>query len=248
MEFQKKRVLITDGNQAFLMQMCVLMRKMGFKVTPAEDGLEALKLLNLQSVNIVLMDMHISMRDGMKTLKYLKGNKETSNIPVVIISSDDRTETIKKSLENGADAFLSKPVDVNKLNHTLQECLFGASRTKRKYLRIPFNGKVTLNHKDRITEIAGETLSERGIYLMTHEPSPVGAYVEVAFRLGDGTPINQKGTVIYHTGLFESDAEMAPGMAIEFIDDNEEQFMAINSFIKNELTEDISIYKDDSFI
>ena len=248
MGFQKKRVLIIDDNHAFLMQMCILMRKLGFMVKPAEDNAEALGPLNLQGVDLVLMNMHMSTQGGMKTLERLKGNKETSMIPVVVMSSDGRAETVTNCLENGASAFISKPIDINKLNQTLQNSLFGIKHSERKYLRIPFSGKVTLSYKKHVSEISAETLSERGIYLVTHKPLPVGAFVRSSFSLENGIDINQKGTVIYRTGLFELEAELPPGMAVEFKEDIEGSFMAINRFITRSLTKDISIYNEDSFI
>ncbi len=248
MGFQKKRVLVIDNNHAFLMQMCILLRKMGFRVTPAEDNAEVQKLLSLQSVDLVLMNMHVSTQGGMNALKHLKGNKETSMIPVVVMSSNGRAETIRDCLEYGASAFISKPIDINNLNHTLQECIFGKKHSERKYLRIPFSGKVTLSHKKHVSELSSETLSERGIYLVTHKPLPVGSSVNSEFSLGAGINIKQKGSVIYRTGLFELESELPPGMAVEFKKDIEGSFMAINEYITYSLKKDITIYRENSFV
>ena len=121
MGFRKKKRLITDDDRVFLMQMGMLMRKMGLNVTPAEDGSELLKLVKLQRPDLIMLDVHMSILDGVKTLKYLMEDKETAEIPVVIVSSDRKSETVEQCRLLGAYAFLQKPVGIRNLHEILQD-------------------------------------------------------------------------------------------------------------------------------
>lgn len=245
--FKKKRVLTTDSDQVFLMQMCMLMRKMGLKVTPAEDGSEVLKLVKLQRPDLIMLDVHRSTQGGVKTLRHLLEDKETANIPVVIVSSDMKGETIETCRALGANAFLSKPVDIWELHGVLQDCLFAGERFRRKYLRTPYHGEVTLVSNESTYSIPAETLSEKGIYLVTPEPLPVGTALELSVPLNDGNALSLKGNIIYHRDVYEEQGDTPSGMAIEFVDNDEERHKVISAFIKDLMTRDIRSYQEDSF-
>ena len=248
MGFRKKKILITDDDRIFLMQMCLLMRKMGLSVIPAEDGSEVLKLVKLQRPDLIMLDIHMSMIDGVKTLRYLVDDKETSEIPVVIVSSDRNLEIVEQCRVLGAYAFLKKPVDIRNLHETLQDCLFMGARRNRKYLRSPYSGYVTLKADGTQQRYAAETISERGIYLISPEPLPVGSGVEIEIDLDDGKPVSLEGGVIYHKGMFGGGFDSPPGMAIEFLDKDQAKLERLTGFVSGILTREIANYGRDSIV
>lgn len=248
MGFKRKQIIITDDDRVFLMQMCLLMRKMGLNVVPAEDGAEVLKLVKMQMPDLIMLDVHMSMIDGVKTLQYLVEDRETSEIPVVIVSSDRSTETVEKCRQLGAYAFLQKPVDIRSLHETLQDCLFMGERRSRKYLRVPFNGNVTLKSAGQSEVFTGETISERGVYLISPAPMPVGTGVEVQMKLDDSSRVNLKGNVIYHKGMFGGSFDSPPGMAIEFTDNEQAKLDRLSGFVRDLLTREIKGYGRDSIV
>jgi len=247
MGFKKKRVLVTDNDHVFLMQMCMLMRKMGLKVTPAEDGSEVLKLVKLQRPDLIMLDVHKSTQDGVRTLKYLLEDKETASIPAVIVSTGMDGETIEACRGLGANAFLSKPVDILELHGVLQDCLFAGERFRRKYLRTPYHSEVTLVSSGARHVYAAETLSERGVYLVTQEPLPVGTALELSVPLNDGNAVSLKGNIIYHRGVYEEQGGAQSGMAIEFVDTGNDGLETLSGFIRDLMTRDIRSYQEDSF-
>src|SRR5512140_3092109 len=113
---------------------------------PAESGLEVLRLLKLSSADLVILDVHMKVMDGLTALRAIKEDKHTSQVPVIMVSHDSDRETIDKCNAMGCYDYLTKPLKIAELHESLQRCFFAHSGTSRKYLRIPFKGKVVLSH------------------------------------------------------------------------------------------------------
>ncbi len=247
MGFKKKKILVTDDSHAFLMYISILLSKMGFNVIPAEDGLEALKLVKLMPPDLIMLDIRMSMLDGVKTLKRLKEDPVTSDIPVVIVSADSRKKTVEQCRLAGCSAYMVKPVDIGRLNEVLQDCLFAPMDRRRKHLRVQYDAEVEIKtHKGKTGRYFGVTLSEGGIFIRTNDPFAVGSKVEVTLALKE-KPVAFKGFVIYTKGLFGDFYKTPPGMAIEFIGARGEKFGALSRYVREQVGKDILDYQEEQF-
>lgn len=216
MEFRKKRILIADDSHSFLMYIGIILKRMGFTVIPAENGQEALKIFKRVEPDVVMFDVALEKMDGITLLKHIKEDKETSHIPVVIISADSSKETIQKCRESGCAWFITKPVKVDKIHEALEECLFSHQGRKRRHVRAPLNEKVSVFYNGTLFELYTESLSEGGIYIRKKDPFPVGSELELTLSIkGDGS-LRLKGVVVYVKGLFGDVFKIPPGMAVEF--------------------------------
>lgn len=216
MEFRKKKILIADDSHSFLMYIGIILKRMGFTVIPAENGLEALKFLRLAEPDVVMFDVTLEKMDGIALLTHIKGHKETSHIPVVIVSADSRKETIQKCRDLGCAWYVPKPVKVDKIHEALEECLFSHHGKKRRYVRVPWNEKVSVLYNGTFHELYTESLSEGGIYIRKKDPFPVGSEIEVNLPINGGVSLRVKGVVVYVKGLFGDVFTIPPGMAVEF--------------------------------
>ena len=83
----------------------------GFTVIHASDGLEAIEQMekNLDSLDVVLLDVIMPKMDGMDVLKIMRERQWSSNIPVLIISAESNPDIEKRCLEAGAADFIHKP-------------------------------------------------------------------------------------------------------------------------------------------
>ena len=144
LESKIRKVIIADDNQTFLMYMGILLKRLGFTVLPAENGLEVLKLLRFCEPDVIILDVWLGGVDGTSILRYIKEDRLTSNIPVIMVSSDSTSTVMKKCKSLGCAGYLKKPVKVDKLHDILETCVFSQIRTKRKHLRVSFNKKVTI--------------------------------------------------------------------------------------------------------
>lgn len=113
----------------------MLERQKGWKVREAEDGLKAIEKIEEKIPDIILLDLMMPNMDGYEFLQYLRGNPETENVPVLIITSLNGTENELKGFEFGADDFITKPINMNLLIARIQRHLGrfpGKSMVKQK--------------------------------------------------------------------------------------------------------------------
>ncbi len=103
-------ILIVDDNDDNRYTLQLLLEADGHeRIACAGGGKEAIALLDKAKFNLVLLDMMMPDLNGDEVLKIIKGNPETRDIPVVMISADTDTEKISKCIELGADDYLPKP-------------------------------------------------------------------------------------------------------------------------------------------
>lgn len=86
--------------------------KEGFRVLEAQNGKEAIDILQNSTVDLILMDLMMPIMDGFEATKLIKSNKELAAIPLIIISALSDKEAVIKGLEMGADEYLTKPFDL----------------------------------------------------------------------------------------------------------------------------------------
>ena len=104
-------VLVVDDQDFNLRLLEALLTPLGHKVRFAVDGIDCLEKVREEKPDIILLDIMMPRMDGFETAARLKGNPETKNIPVVMVTSLTEVDERIKALECGANDFLSKPVN-----------------------------------------------------------------------------------------------------------------------------------------
>lgn len=110
-------ILAVDDEQNLLELLILALGKRGFKVQTALSGTEALKLLDKESFNLALLDIKMGPVNGVQLLKEIKDRRPI--IKVIMMTAYPTTETRLQASENGASAYLTKPVDLQKLVETI---------------------------------------------------------------------------------------------------------------------------------
>jgi uncharacterized protein (TIGR02266 family) len=218
MSIDRKRILLCDDSQNYVVHMSTLLKRFGFGVIPAENGLETLKLLTQIQPDLLMLDVIMKMVDGVTVLKYIKESADHSRLPVVMVSEDRRPETRERCFKLGCAAYVNKPVDINELHEVLQDCLFSRGGTNRKHLRATYREKLAVKHGGQTYDLYAESLSEGGVYVRKKDPLPVGSQVEVSVPMPGGEAVPVRGSVIYVRNLYEGEMTFPPGMAIQFGD------------------------------
>jgi excisionase family DNA binding protein len=109
----KFSVLIVDDEQEIVDIMKVfLQRQGGYEVSSASDGITALIEVGRTKPDLMILDIMIPEVDGIEVCRRIK---EDSNNRTVIIAVSGNTEHEKRILQSGADAFMSKPIDLERL-------------------------------------------------------------------------------------------------------------------------------------
>jgi DNA-binding response OmpR family regulator len=106
------RVLIVDDDLALIDVLSFTMRRAGYEVIPANDGLTALERWKAESPDLVILDLNLSGMDGLEVCRQIRA---MSDIPIVILSVRDREEDIIAGLKSGADDYITKPFSPRQL-------------------------------------------------------------------------------------------------------------------------------------
>ncbi|MDR3569275.1 MAG: response regulator [Syntrophobacteraceae bacterium] len=132
-----RTVLVVDDSPSIRNLIDKALTKAGFQVILAENGREALDLLGKYSPDMVVSDLHMPVLDGLGLCKIVHSNKEFSQIPFIIMSSDDDRAKMRQLLEYGASAYLVKPFNIDQLVITAERFLsdhFNRVLRERKHL------------------------------------------------------------------------------------------------------------------
>jgi len=127
-------ILIVDDEHNILQSLGGLLSDEGFEVLKAPNGYEALKIIDSESPDLVLLDIWMPGIDGIETLKQIK--KDNSLIPVVMITGHGTIETAVKATKFGAFDFIEKPLSIDKVIVAINNALnFRKLEEENKYLR-----------------------------------------------------------------------------------------------------------------
>ncbi|MEO5359941.1 MAG: response regulator [Nitrospirota bacterium] len=111
MSDKKPVILCVDDEPLNLKLLNTILIHKGYEVKMAVDGLQALKLIDEQRVDLVLLDIMLPGMDGFKVCQEIKEDERYKNLPVIMITALSDTESRIKGIEAGAEDFISKPFD-----------------------------------------------------------------------------------------------------------------------------------------
>jgi PAS domain S-box-containing protein len=122
----KETVLYVEDNQSNLRLVeRILAKRPQVKLLSAMDGPLGVELARQHEPALILLDLHLPGMDGEEVLKHLKADERTADIPVVVVSADATNSRVERLLAGGAEAFLTKPLQVTRfmslVDTTLEE-------------------------------------------------------------------------------------------------------------------------------
>ena len=100
-----------------------LRRLQGCRVIEAVDGVDALKKMTTDRVDMVITDINMPMMDGLKLVTLIRGNARTKSLPIVIVTTEGAEEDRKRGLALGANAYIPKPIQPAELLKTITSLL-----------------------------------------------------------------------------------------------------------------------------
>lgn len=100
-----------------------LRRLQGCRVVEAVDGVDALKKMTTEKVDLVITDINMPMMDGLKLITVIRGDPRTRELPIVIVTTEGAEEDRRRGLELGANAYIPKPIQPSDLLRTVTKLL-----------------------------------------------------------------------------------------------------------------------------
>ncbi|MBD1940635.1 adenylate/guanylate cyclase domain-containing protein [Microcoleus sp. FACHB-68] len=123
MTLDQAAVLVVDDIEANRDLLGRRLKRHGYTVTVAEDGSQALELMQAQPFDLVLLDIMMPKMNGYQVLEQLKADSSLRHIPVIMISAVDDLDSVVKCIELGAEDYLTKPFNPVLLKARISACL-----------------------------------------------------------------------------------------------------------------------------
>jgi signal transduction histidine kinase len=120
-------ILVVDDNKTNRLKLRRSLEHQGYTVTLAENGQQALDIVNAEPIDVVLLDILMPEIDGYEVLERIKNNTQLRDIPVIVISALDEIDSAVRCIKMGAEDYLPKP-----FNAVLLRARLGASLQKKK--------------------------------------------------------------------------------------------------------------------
>lgn len=157
------QVLVVEDNVNSRKLMETVLRREGYEVFSAGDGVEALQVMDEQHIDIVLLDIMMPNMDGYEFTQELRENG--NNTPILMITARQLPADKHKGFLVGTDDYLTKPVDMEEMLLRIRALLRRAQIVNSRRLQI---GQVELEY-DSLTVTRGEerqTLPQKEFYLL----------------------------------------------------------------------------------
>ncbi len=143
-------VLAVDDDAAILRTLGIAMRARGYEVETVADGRSALQSLTERVPDVVLLDLGLPDLDGTEVLRRIR---ETSQVPVVVLSARHESDDKVEALDLGADDYVTKPFGLEELLARVRAALRRAAPSRAPVVTV---GDLVLDVEDRRATRAGE--------------------------------------------------------------------------------------------
>ena len=140
------KILVVDDEVLLVKGIRFNLQNEGYEVITGSDGLEAVRLVQEQRPDLVVLDVMMPNMDGMTACAKIR---EFSNVPIILLTAKSETEDKVLGLNVGADDYISKPYSINEVMARVKAVL---NRTIRKNAAIATNQKAVKPDQDEILE------------------------------------------------------------------------------------------------
>jgi CheY-like chemotaxis protein len=111
-----KKALVVDDNNVNRCLLMALLKRHGYSVVEAEDGLQAIEKYIEHQPSIIFMDLMMPVMDGIESCKKIKALcGKTSFVPIIFVTAVSDEDKLSECIESGGDDFIGKPVDLQVL-------------------------------------------------------------------------------------------------------------------------------------
>ncbi len=111
-----KHILIVDDSKTVRNLVAFIMKKEGFRVTMAEDGLDGLeKLYSAGDVDLIVSDINMPRMDGFTFIRTVREQEAYRDLPIVVLSTEGQEKDIQQGINLGANMYMVKPAQPDKM-------------------------------------------------------------------------------------------------------------------------------------
>ncbi|MGK7922730.1 MAG: response regulator transcription factor [Trichodesmium sp.] len=124
----QRRLMLVDDDPNLILLVKDYLEFRGYQVTTAENGREALELLEQEIPELIICDVMMPEMDGYTLVQHIRENPDTEWVPVLFLSAKGQSQDRVKGLNTGADVYIVKPFEPEELVAQVESSLKQASR------------------------------------------------------------------------------------------------------------------------
>ena len=174
-----KKILVVDDDRDFRWTVDNILNAAGYKILQAQDGAEALILLEENIPDLVLLDYRMPGRDGLQVAGDMK--QRIPGVPIIIITAYAEVESAVKAMKMGVYDYITKPVDNDDLVFTIKRAL-----EKQDLVQEVENLKRVLSERGSLYEMMGKSNKIKKLVSLVEKVAPTPFTVLLEGESGTG--------------------------------------------------------------
>jgi CheY-like chemotaxis protein len=192
----QRRALIVDDELVICDLIGKVLNAAGMEALTLTRSTEAPVLLDGGKFDVVFLDLHMASPDGIELARLMRSSRFNRMTSIVLISDDQRPSAVSIGFAAGANFFIYKPIDTNRLRKLVYATQGNMEHERRRTRRVPFHSKVLL--KIGKEEFEGETIdiSMCGLLVKAPRTVPLGSSVLVSLLSQRMLPLVGWGSVV----------------------------------------------------
>ncbi|MDG0865908.1 response regulator [Candidatus Lucifugimonas marina] len=120
-------ILVVDDHEEIREALAEILEEEGHKILQAADGLQALEVVASSRPDVILLDIAMPGMDGLETLRRLKDQPESSNLPVIMVTAQGDRQNMVKAVQLGVRDYVTKPWEPGEVEMCVNWALKAAS-------------------------------------------------------------------------------------------------------------------------
>ena len=109
------KILLVEDNEMNRDMLSRRLKRVGYMVVIASDGMQAIMMSRTEAPDVILMDMSLPVIDGWEATRQIKSDSSTQTIPIIALTAHVMNGDRESAMQAGCDDFETKPVDLQRL-------------------------------------------------------------------------------------------------------------------------------------
>jgi two-component system chemotaxis response regulator CheY len=112
----RQRILIVEDSPTMRQLLVFALKRLKeVDIVEAQDGMDGLRKVTSDHFDLALVDINMPVMDGLKLISLIRGEESLKSMPIVVITTEGAQEERERALALGADEYLTKPIQANRV-------------------------------------------------------------------------------------------------------------------------------------
>ena len=120
----RRQILIVEDSPTMRQLLVFALRRLkNVDIGEAKDGMDGLRKVSNDHFDLALIDINMPVMDGLKLISLMRGEETLKDIPIVVITTEGAAEDRERALNLGANEYLTKPIQANRVLSVARDLL-----------------------------------------------------------------------------------------------------------------------------